>query len=557
MAQRVRKPLLLLVDDDPQVLAAIRRDVRRQYREEYRILATESAQDALDTLEDMAKKGEPVAMLISDQRMPGISGVEFLERAQKIQPQAKRLLLTAYADTGVAIQAINDVRLDYYLMKPWDPPEEKIYPILDDLLFDWRLHYRPAFHGLRVLGFQWSPKSHGLKDFLSGNLVPYRWYDVESDSEGQKLLDEHGIERGALPAVILEDGAVMTNPDLPALATRIGLTATVRAQLYDVVIIGAGPAGLAAAVYGASEGLRTLVIERHAPGGQAGTSSRIENYLGFPSGLSGADLTGRAMAQARRLGAEFMTPREVVRVETAETLKILHLKNGEKIQTRSVVIATGVDYRKLAVEGIDRFTGAGVYYGSAATEAAACRDGEVYLVGGGNSAGQAAVFLSRFASTVHILVRREDLAETMSAYLVQQIAATENIVLHGRTVVDGVDGGERLERLRMRDVDSDEVREVEAVALYIFIGARPQTAWLEDLLTIDRRGFIETGLGLEKYDTFKNAWKLERAPFALESCQPGVLAAGDVRAGAMNRVASAVGEGAMAIKLVHEYLNTV
>ncbi len=550
-----KKPTLMLVDDDPQVLAAIRRDVRRKYHKNYRVMGAESAAAALEALAELQTRGEPVAMMISDQRMPTMNGVDFLEKARDLHPQAKRLLLTAYADTEVAIQAINDVSLDYYLMKPWDPPEEKIYPVLDELLFDWRLTYRPDFHGLRVIGFQWSPRSHRLKDFLSGNLVPYRWHDVEGD--GDQLLEQHGLDRTELPAVILEDGTVLRNPELAELATQAGMRSNAVAELYDVVIVGAGPAGMAAAVYGASEGLRTLLIERRAPGGQAGTSSRIENYLGFPTGLSGADLTHRAITQAKRLGAQLVMPQEVTRIEVSGPLKILSLRDGEQIRAKSVVIAAGVDYRKLEAQGIENFTGAGIYYGSAATEAQACTDGEVYIVGGGNSAGQAAMHLSRFAKTVHIIVRRPDLIATMSTYLIHQLEATSNIVLHGRTVINAAGGKSRLETVELTNLDTQKTTEAPATAMYIFIGAKPFTEWLADLLILEDRGFVCTGLDLHKHDSFKTSWTLDREPFALESSQPGVFAAGDIRAGAMNRVASAVGEGAMAIKMVHDYLSTV
>ncbi|MEM7586004.1 MAG: FAD-dependent oxidoreductase [Acidobacteriota bacterium] len=549
------KPTLMLVDDDPQVLAAIRRDVRRRYHKDYRVVGADSAANALEALEELRQRGEAVAMMISDQRMPTMNGVDFLEQARELHPQAKRLLLTAYADTDAAIQAINDVSLDYYLMKPWDPPEEKIYPVLDELLFDWLIHYRPDFRGLRVIGFQWSPKSHHLKDFLTGNLVPYRWHDVESG--GDELLEKYGLERTALPAVILEDGTALPDPELAELATRAGIRSSAGDELYDVVIIGAGPAGLAAAVYGASEGLRTLLVERRAPGGQAGTSSRIENYLGFPTGLSGAELTRRAVTQVKRLGAELAIPQEVTRIEISGPVKTLSLRDGETVRAKSVVVAAGVDYRKLAAEGIDDFTGAGIYYGSAATEAQACTDGEVYIVGGGNSAGQAAMHLSRFACTVHIVIRRPDLTATMSAYLIDQLEATPNVKLYGRTVVSAARGGDRLETLELTDLDTEETREVPATAMYIFIGAKPYTEWLADLLLLEPRGFIRTGLDLHAEDDFKTSWKLEREPFALESSRPGIFAAGDIRAGAMNRVASAVGEGAMAIKLVHDYLSTV
>ena len=568
------KPVILLVDDDEQVLAAFGRDVRKRYRKDFRILSSDSPEEALETLTELGRRGTPIAMVIADQRMPGMTGVELLERAKQDHPQSKRLLLTAYADTEAAIRAINEVRLDYYLMKPWDPPEERVYPVVDGLLDDWRLDFRPPFRGIRVLGYQWSPQSHEIKDFLARNLVPYRFVDVEARSSVENEVggSESGSGNGNgsgdrireladrpedLPAVVLEDGNLLRRPSLAELAMSIGLRTEVACDLWDVVIIGAGPAGLAAAVYGASEGLRTLLIERRAPGGQAGTSSRIENYLGFPNGLSGSELTHRAISQARRLGAEFLAPGEVVRLDPGEPVKTISLAGSEEppIRARAVILATGVDYRKLDEPGIAERTGAGVYYGAAMTEAAACADQDVYIVGGGNSAGQAAMYLSRFAARVRICIRGADLTKSMSAYLIEQIDQTPRIEVLSGTRVVGAGGEGRLESLVL--ARGDEREEVPAGALYIFIGARPYTDWLGDAVATDPRGFVRTGADLAEEADFRTSWKLERSPLPLETGRPGIFAAGDVRAGAMNRVAAAVGEGAMAIKLVHEYLATV
>ncbi len=553
-----RKPIIFSIDDDPQVLRSLRRDLRGEYRRDYRIISTESASEGLEALVELKKKGEVVALFISDQRMPEMLGVEFLEKAKEIFPKAKRVLLTAYSDTDAAIKAINEVQLDYYLMKPWDPPNEKLYPILNDLLEEWQVDYRPIFRGIKIAGYQYSPKSHNLKDFLAGNLVPYQWLDIEQNEEAENLLQLHQLDRKQLPAVFFEDGSILSNPSVQEVATRVGLQPKAQSDLYDVVIIGAGPAGLAAAVYGGSEGLKTLLIEKRAPGGQAGTSSRIENYLGFPKGLSGSDLARRAITQATRFGIEFLSPQEVTNIAIEGAYKRLTLGDGSEVVTRSVIITTGVDYRKLPAEGVDGFTGAGIYYGAATTEAGAVRGKQVYVVGGGNSAGQGAVYLSKFAEKVHILIRREDLRATMSSYLIDQIDGIENIEVMGKRQVVKACGEGHLQRLEIQNMLDQSSGEVPADALFIFIGARPATDWLahNDILRSDK-GFIETGKELMRYENYKKIWKLEREPYLLETCQPGIFAAGDVRAGAMNRVASAVGEGAMAIKFVHAYLAEV
>ncbi|MCB0628629.1 MAG: FAD-dependent oxidoreductase [Saprospiraceae bacterium] len=550
-----RKPIIFSVDDDASVLRSLRRDLRTEYREQYRIFSTESALEGLEVLTELRKKGEVVALLLSDQRMPEMPGVDFLEKARQIYPDAKRVLLTAYSDTEAAIKAINDVQLDYYLMKPWDPPSEKLYPVINDLLDEWQIGYRPDFMGIRVIGYQYSPKSHNLKDFLAGNLIPYQWLDIEQNNKAQELLDLHELNKRELPVVVFEDGSYLKDPSVQDLAAKVGFNPQAKSDLYDVVIIGAGPAGLAAAVYGGSEGLKTLLIEKRAPGGQAGTSSRIENYLGFPKGLSGAELTHRAITQATRFGIEFLSPQEVVSIKVDAHYKILTLADDSTVNTKSVIITTGVDYRRLPATGVDNFTGAGVYYGAATTEAQAVSGKQVYVVGGGNSAGQGAVYLSKFAEKVTILIRREDLTSTMSSYLIDQIDRIDNIEVHGRREVMETCGEGHLQKLVLQNLEDGSNYEVPADALFIFIGARPFTDWLapQDILR-DEKGFIETGKELFRFDNFKRVWKLDREPFLLETCQPGIFAAGDVRSGAMNRVASAVGEGAMAIKFVHEYL---
>ena len=550
----MEKPIIFSIDDDQQVLNAIARDLKAKYSSQYKIISTTSAKEALERIIELKNEARPIAMFVCDQRMPEMEGVDFLEQALKIYPEAKRILLTAYSDTEAAISAINKVQLDYYLMKPWDPAEEKLYPVLDDLLTDWQGNYRPDFKGIRVIGYQYSPLSHNIKDYLAGNLVPYLWLDIEKNPEAKNLLAINNLTEENLPVVLLDDGLVLKQPDVSALAESIGTNPEISTEVYDVVIIGAGPAGLAAAVYGASEGLRTLVIERKAPGGQAGTSSRIENYLGFPSGLTGSDLARRAISQARRLGAEFLSPKEVIDIKEVDSYKIITLSDGKEINCRSVIITTGVDYRKLDTKGIEDFTGAGVYYGAAITEASACKDKSVYIVGGGNSAGQSAVYLSKFADKVYIVIRKDSLSYTMSAYLIQQIAGLPNIEVLTDTEIREAKGDNYLENLTIEHLPTGKTTTDAAAALYIFIGAKPFTDWIGEEVKRDNKGFIETGRDLTAYPEFKQHWKLKRDPFLLETSMPGIFAAGDVRSGAMNRVASAVGEGSMAISFVHKYL---
>ncbi|HEY4112118.1 FAD-dependent oxidoreductase [Puia sp.] len=551
-------PIIFTIDDDPQVLRALARDLRTHFRTTYRILSTTIVHEAMESLLDLKNKGENVALIISDQRMPEMEGVDFLQKAREFFPDAKRVLLTAYSDTDAAIKAINNVQLDYYLMKPWDPPEEKLFPVISELLDDWQDTYRPVFKGIKVIGYQFSPKSHEIKEFLSGNLVPYQWQDVELNPGANDLLKLNNIQLKDLPALFLEDGSCMCSPGIPEIAQKIGLTPGIKNIVYDVVIIGAGPAGLAASVYGASEGLKTLLVERRSPGGQAGTSSRIENYLGFPNGLSGSELTRRAITQATRLGAEVLLPHVVREICQKDGYKKVMLETGEEINTHAIVITTGVDYRKLDTKGVPDFTGAGIYYGAAMTEAAAFRDCEVFVVGGGNSAGQAAMHLSKFAANVNIVIRRDDLSSTMSAYLIDQIAKRENIhLLTRREIAEAKGASGRLEELTILQCDTGQTTTQKANALFIFIGAKPFTDWIGLDIIKDEKGFVETGRDLKTYDQFKKVWKQDRDPFLLETSCPGIFAAGDVRAGAMNRVASAVGEGSMAISFVHKYLAEV
>ena len=545
--------IIFVIDDDVQVLRAITRDLKNKYRQDYRVLSTSSAKEALDSLLELKNRGESVAMFISDQRMPEMEGVEFLSQAMQYYDEAKKVLLTAYSDTDAAIRAINNVKLDYYLSKPWDPPEERLYPVINDLLDDWQNNFHPDFKGIKIVGYQFSPKSHEIKEFLSGNLIPYQWLDA-TEEDGKQLLELNNLVAKDLPVIFFEDGSLIKIPRIIDVAKRIGLNPDVKNEIYDVVIIGAGPAGLAASVYGSSEGLKTLLIERRAPGGQAGTSSRIENYLGFPTGLSGADLTRRAMAQSVRFGTDFLSPRYVKAIRTQDNYKKIILGDDSEIMAKSIVITTGVDYRQLTTPGIAQFKGGGIYYGAANTEASACKGKSVYIVGGGNSAGQAAMYLSKFAKQVNILIRRDNLSYTMSSYLIDQINSVENIsVCIAREVVEAT-GQESLEKLTIKNLITGEVYTENASALYIFIGARPFTDWLDDQIIKNEKGFIETGRDLQHYENFKKIWKLERNPYLLETSLPGIFAAGDVRAGAMNRVASAVGEGSMAISFVHKYL---
>ncbi|MVN77779.1 response regulator [Hymenobacter sp. HMF4947] len=549
----MKKPLILAVDDDPQVLAAITRDLRQEFRQHYRLLPVGSGPEALATLDALRARAEPLALVLADQRMPEVEGVEVLTRARELFPEAKRVLLTAYADTTAAIRAINSAQLDYYLLKPWDPPEQLFYPTLRDLLASWQATYRPAYDGLRLLGYQWSPRSHALKDFLSGYLVGYQWLDFEQDAEARTLLAATGFSAQELPVVIYRDGQAVAQPERQELARHLGLLAAARQELYDVVIVGAGPAGLAAAVYGASEGLRTLLIERQTPGGQAGSSSRIENYLGFPTGLSGSELTHRAWTQATRLGAELMAPQEVTSLAVQDGYKLLTLSDGSQVRARAVVLTMGVSYRTLQAPGLARLSGAGVYYGAARTEARSCRAQPVFVVGGGNSAGQAAMYLSGFASRVYIVIRGGSLAASMSAYLIEQLTQTPNVEILPYTQVCEACGESSLEAVVVQAEGQESVC-YPARALFIFIGTRPSTEWISSLALCDPKGFLLTGRELLADSRFAQAWLEPREPHLLETSIPGLFAAGDGRSGAMARVASAVGEGSMAIKFVHQYL---
>ncbi len=545
------RPILLAVDDDVSVLEAVIQDLRRHYGETYRVMRAAGGQAALDTLAQLKSRDEPVALLISDQRMPGMTGVELLERARAIYPDARRVLLTAYADTEAAIRAINTARIHYYLNKPWDPPEEKLYPVLTDLLEDWQAGYRPAFEGLRIIGHRWSLNDFRVRNFLSRNHVPYRWLDVAASPEAAKLLEDRQLDPSKLPVLVFADGSVLVDPDLELLASRVGLSVQATQDFYDLIVIGAGPAGLAAGVYGASEGLRTLVLEPLAPGGQAGSSSRIENYLGFPSGITGADLGRRAHAQASRFGAEFVTQR-ATGMRIAGQYRFVQLSDGREISGHCVLLAPGVQYRKLEIPGADRLTGCGIYYGAALVEARACEGEEVYIVGGANSAGQAALYFAKYATKVTMLVRGEALSATMSKYLIDEISRTSNIVVEAQTQVLEAIGNERLESLRLRGPAGDS--EVPATSLFVFIGAVPVTAWLPPCILRDDKGFVLSGSDLRKDGKLLDVWRETREPLLLETSVPGVFVAGDVRHGSIKRVASAVGEGSIAVQFVHQYL---
>ena len=550
----MKKPVILTVDDDADVLRAVERDLRRHYGERFRVMRADSGATALELVQQLKLRNEALALFLVDQRMPRMSGVEFLERALKEFPTVKRALLTAYADTDAAISAINSVQIDYYLMKPWDPPEERLYPVLDDLLDDWLASFHPPFEGIRVVGLKWSPQTHAVKDFLARNQIPFQWLDVEIDAEARKL-DEQAGDGQNLPLVLFPDGSRLREPLPEGLAQKAGLRTRAQMPSYDLAIIGAGPAGLAAAVYGASEGLTTVMIEREAPGGQAGSSSRIENYLGFPSGLSGGDLTRRAVAQARRFGAEILTPQEATKIRLNGPYRVVTLSDGSEISCQALLIATGVSYRRLETPGIEKLTGAGVYYGAAATEALSCQNEDAYIVGAGNSAGQAAMYLSRFARAVTLIVRGDSLAKTMSQYLIDQLGKTPNIAVQFRSRVTEAKGNGKLDALGIANDQSSEVKTVPAIALFIFIGAMPHTSAMADVIECDERGFILSGPDLIANGRRPRNWPLQRDPFLLETNVPGIFVAGDVRHGSIKRVASAVGEGSIAIELVHQYLD--
>jgi thioredoxin reductase (NADPH) len=550
------KPTILTVDDDPQVSAAITRDLASRYGADYRVVRATSGPDALAILARLALRDEPVALIAADQRMPRMTGIELLSEARAHAPGAKFLLLTAYADTDVAIRAINDIGLDHYLLKPWDPPEERLYPVLDDLLDDWREANRDHTSDVRVVGHRWSERSHDIKMFLARNHVPYRWYDVERDAEARRLQDLAGAAAADLPLVLVPDGDTLRSPSTLDLAGALGLRTTAQQPLYDVCIVGGGPAGLAAAVYAASEGLSTVVVEREAPGGQAGQSAAIENYLGFPKGLSGSDLTRRAIAQVLRFGAEMVLARDVVGFEARGPVRAVRFDGSGEVEARALIVATGVAYRRLEAAGLEELTGRGVYYGVNAGEASQCQGDEVYVVGAANSAGQAALNLARFAKRVVLVVRAGSLVGTMSTYLVERITAAPNIAVRYRCQVVAGRGDGHLEALTLTDLDSGVTGEVPSSWLFVFIGASPRTEWLGPDVVRDDKGFVVTGQDLLRPD-WARRWPLARAPFALETSVPGVFAAGDVRLDSMKRVASAVGEGAMSTHLVHRYLATI
>jgi thioredoxin reductase (NADPH) len=554
------KPILLSVDDDPDVLRAVERDLRSHYGAEYRVIGSDSPQAALTLLKQLKVRNDSVALLLADQRMPHMDGVAFLLEGMRIFPEAKRALLTAYADTSAAISAINQANINYFFMKPWDPPAEHLYPQLDDLLDDWRAAYRPSFEGIRVLGTRWSPKSYELRDFLARNRVPYQWIDVEqsaNDPETKRLLEALGPDASSLPVVLFPDGTKLLESAPAEVAKRVGLQTRAQTNFYDLAIVGGGPAGLAAAVYGASEGLHTVMIEREAPGGQAGMSSRIENYLGFPMGLSGGDLARRAVVQAQRFGVEILAPQEAVGVRIEGPYRFIRLADGTEISCHALMIASGVQWRRLEAPGIDRLQGAGVYYGGGSTEALSCKGETIYVVGGANSAGQAAMNFAKYAERVYIVVRGDSLSSTMSQYLIDQIKETPNIQIWPHASVSEVHGETHLEEISFFCSDTSKLERVPASAMFIFIGALPRTDWLAGVIERDDRGFILTGPDLIREGQRPKGWTLDRDPYLLETNVPGLFAVGDVRHGSVKRVASGVGEGSVAVQFIHQYLSKV
>jgi len=548
------KPVIWTVDDDADVLRAVERDLRRQYGDRYRVISADSGTSALEAVRQLKLRNEPVALFLVDQRMPRMSGVEFLEKAIEFYPEAKRALLTAYADTDAAIRAINNVQIDHYLMKPWDPPEERLYGVVDDLLDDWQASYHPVFEGVRVIGHRWSPQSNEIRDFLGRNFVPHQWLNIETDESAKQLLATTGAATSSLPMVVFPDGSFLSNPPTTEVARKLGLKTRAESPFYDLVVVGAGPAGLAAAVYGAADGLHTLLIEREAPGGQAGRSSRIENYLGFPVGLSGSDLARRAVAQARRFGVEILAPQEVKGVRIEGSTRVLTMADGSEIGCRALIIATGIAFRKLDVPGLDRLNGAGVYYYAPMSEAFSYRGGDIYIVGGANSAGQGAMYFSKYARQVTMLVRGESLSDTMSQYLENQIAATKNITVRLNSSVIAVEGVDRCEKITIRDNKTGAQETVPANALLIYAGAVPRTDWLAGVVERDAQGYLISGQHLMREGRRPAGWTADRDPFYLETSVPGIFVSGDVRHRSAKGVTSGVGEGAMAVKLVHEYL---
>ncbi|HEY0603414.1 MAG TPA: FAD-dependent oxidoreductase [Herpetosiphonaceae bacterium] len=551
------KPVLLTVDDDLDVLRAVERDLRKRYTANYRVVRANSGAQALEVLQTLKLQNEPVALLLVDQRMPQMGGVDFLEQAIPLFPDAKRVLLTAYADTDAAIKAINQVRIDYYLLKPWDPPEQSLYPILDDLLDDWQAAYRPTFQGVRIVGHRWLAEGYQLKNLLARNHVPYQWLDIETSNEARQLLRAANIDEHALPLVLLADGTKLVQPTIRDVAARVGLQTQAQNPFYDLIIVGGGPAGLAAAVYGASEGLCTLLIEKEAPGGQAGTSSRIENYLGFPSGLSGDALARRAVDQARRFGVEILAPQTVTGLRVDGQYRFVRLGDGTEVSCHALLIATGVTWRKLGVPGIDRFQDRGLYYGAAVTEAMSCRDENVFVIGAGNSAGQAALYLADYAANVTMLVRGDSLAKSMSQYLVDRIESAANIDVRLNTEVSAVDGNDHLESVTVLNNATGATETLPGTAIFSFIGAAPGTDWLQGIVERDERGFLLSGPDLMQSGKYPPGWQQDRAPFLLETNVPGVFVAGDVRRGSVKRVASGVGEGSIAVQFIHQYLSAV
>ncbi|HTW24948.1 MAG TPA: FAD-dependent oxidoreductase [Candidatus Baltobacteraceae bacterium] len=554
------KPILFSVDDDNDVLRAIERDLRSKYGADYRVIASDSPEQALNILGQLKVRNDSVALLLADQRMPHMDGVAFLQEGMRIFPDAKRALLTAYADTSAAINAINQANINYFFLKPWDPPAEHLYPQLDDLLDDWRASYRPSFEGIRVLGTRWSPRSYDLRDFLARNRVPYQWIDVElsaNDPETRRLLEVLGTDAENLPVVLFPDGTKLLECAPAEVAQKVGLRTRAQTSFYDLAIVGGGPAGLAAAVYGASEGLHTVMIEREAPGGQAGMSSRIENYLGFPTGLSGGDLARRAVVQAQRFGVEILSPQETVAVRTEDPYRIVKLADGSEISCHALLLATGVQWRRLQAPGIDRLQGAGVYYGGGATEALSCKGEMVYVIGGANSAGQAAMNFARYAERVVIVVRGSSLSSTMSQYLIDQVKEMPNIQIWANASVQEVHGETHLEKISFLCSDSGKIECVPATSMFIFIGALPQTDWLAGVVERDERGFVLTGPDLIRDGERPKGWGLDRDPFLLETNVPGIFAVGDVRHGSVKRVASGVGEGSVAVQFIHQYLSKV